>query len=343
MSKLKIGIVGAGTIVSAHLPRLSERDDVELTAIADINQSAAQTLAEKWGIARVATDYREWLREVDAILVCIPTWLHANVAIEALRAGKATFCEKPMARSLAEAEAMLMASRETGAPLQIGFVRRFDDEWLAWRKAVLDERIGRPVVWRDVAAGAGPYFAPWFTQDEKGGGPFLDGCVHNYDFALFTFGAVEWVFAHGRTLRESNTAIDTGSATIRFQSGDELLLAWSWGLPKGCGGTRVFEFLGPNGTLSFPGGADENGNRHFVLTHGQPVLADGSTGEEIPSEKVSFPANALTQGFARQMDEFIAVARREKTPSADGCAGREALRVALAVLESARTGEVVRL
>jgi predicted dehydrogenase len=193
-------------------------------------------------------------------------------------------------------------------------------------------------------AGAGPYFAPWFTQDEKGGGPFLDGCIHNYDFALFTFGPVEWVFAHGRTLRESNSAIDTGSATIRFQSGDELLLAWSWGLPKGCSGTRVFEFLGPEGTLGFPGGApDESGNRHFVVTHGEPVLPDGTTGEEIPSEKVAFPANALTQGFARQMDEFIAVARGEKAPSADGCAGREALRVALAVLESSRTGEKVRL
>ena len=344
MNKLKVGVVGAGGIASAHLPHLAAREDVELTAIADVNEAVVNALGDKWGIARRTADYRAWLGDVDAVLVCVPTWLHAEVAIDALRAGKATFCEKPMARSLAEAEAMLAASRESAAPLQVGFVRRFDAEWLAWQSSVLTGKIGHPVVWRDVSAGAGPYWAPWFTQDEKGGGPFLDGCVHNYDFALCTFGPVEWVFAHGRTLRHGSTAIDTGTTTIRFQSGDELLLAWSWGLPKGCNGARVFEMFGPGGTLTFPDGApDENGHRHFVVTHGEPVNADGTTAEAVPDETVTFAANALGEAFKAQMDEFVAVAKREASPRAGGREGLEALRLALAVLESARTGAVVRL
>ena len=344
MAKLKIGIIGAGGIAGTHLPQLAARDDVEVAAIADVNEAAASALAEKWGVARRMADFRGILPLVDAVLVCVPTFLHAEVANAALRAGKAVFCEKPMARTLEQADAMLEAAQECGAPLQIGFVRRFDDEWLAWREAVLAGKIGRPVVWRDVMSGAGPYYAPWFTQDEKGGGPFLDGCIHNLDFALFTFGAVEWVFAHGRTLRESNTAIDTGTATLRFQAGDELLLAWSWGLPKGCSGGRVFEFFGPDGTLTFPAnGPDENGNRRFVISRGEVVNADGSTGAARPMENVPFPAKALTQAFAGQMDEFIAVARGKATPRADGEAGRAALGVALALLESARRGEKVRL
>jgi myo-inositol 2-dehydrogenase/D-chiro-inositol 1-dehydrogenase len=343
MTPLKIGIIGAGGIAGAHLPHLAARDDVELFAVADVNQDAAQVLADKWQIAQATGDYKSWLPDVDAVLICVPTWLHSEIAVQTLRAGKTTFCEKPMARTREQGEAILQAQQESGAPLQVGFVRRFDDEWLAWREAVLANKIGRPVVWRDIMSGAGPWHAPWFTQDEKGGGPFLDGCIHNLDFALWTFGSPDWVFAHGRTLRTGNTAIDTGTATIRFQSGDELLLAWSWGLPKDCNGGRIFELFGPQGILRFPNSAtDENGQRHFVVTRGAPVR-NGELGEAIADETITFPSDALTAGFKAQMDEFIAVARSETRPRADGQAGFDSLNLALAILESARTASKIQI
>lgn len=333
MSKLRIGVIGGGGIAHAHLPTLHKRSDaVELVGVADVNPETAAATAAKYEMPRHVTDYHELLPGTDAVLVCTPTHLHAGIAADALNSGKAVFCEKPMARTVAQAEAMLAASAAGTAPLQIGFVRRFDDEWLAWRDAARAGKIGRPLVWRDIQAGAGPIHAPWFTTEEKGGGPFLDGCIHNLDFGLFTFGPVEWVFAHGRTLRESNTALDTGTATVRYRSGDELLLAWSWGLPKGCGGGRIFEFLGPSGTMRWPQeeppAADQ---RRFVINHGES------------EESVSFPANALSVAFERQMDEFIAVAQGQQQPRAGGRDGLDALRVALAILESGRTQQVIRL
>ena len=329
MSKLRIGVIGAGGIPTAHLPRLRERSDaVELAAVADVNEMAAATTAEKYGIARQVTDYRELLPDVDAVLVCVPTFLHAEIVVAALDVGKHVFCEKPMARTLEQAEAIRQAAQRSGKALQLGFVRRFDDEWLAWRDAVRDERIGRPVVWRHVMAGAGPT-SRWFGQDEQGGGPFLDGCIHNLDFALYTFGPAQWVFANARTLNADNTALDTGTATIHFESGDELLLAWSWGLPKGCSGGQVFEFLGPQGTITWPRGEGEKGR--FVINNGES------------KEEVTFPTNALTEGFNRQMDEFIAVAQGEATPRAGSREGYESLRVALAILESGRSAQVVSL
>ena len=333
MSKLRVGVVGAGGIAGAHLPHLQKRSDaVELVGVADVNAEAAGATAAKYGIERHMADFQELIPLCDAVLVCVPTFLHSDIAVAALEANKHVFCEKPMARTLEQADAMLKAAADSGMTLQIGFVRRFDDEWLTWREAVLAAKIGRPVVWRDVAAGAGPIHAPWFTTDELGGGPFLDGCIHNIDFALSTFGPVEWVFTHGRTLRESNTAVDTGTATIRFQSGDELLLAWSWGLPKNCSGGRIFEFLGPKGTLTWP--------------HDEASGAEGprfviNTGEA--KESVTFPANALTVGFERQMDEFITVAQGHGKPRAGGEEGRASLQVALAILESGRSYQVVRL
>ena len=333
MSKLRIGIIGGGGIAHAHLPHLHQRSDaVELVGVADVKAETAGATAAKYNILRTVTDYHELLPDVDAVLICTPTFLHADIAVDALKAGKHVFCEKPMARTLEQAEAMLQAVGQGGAALQVGFVRRFDDEWLAWRGAVQAAKIGRPLVWRDVQAGAGPIHAPWFTTDAMGGGPFLDGCIHNIDFSLFTFGPVDWVFTHGRSLRETNTAIDTGTVTVRFQSGDEMLLAWSWGLPKGCSGTRVFEFLGPRGTLRWPqdepSGATE---RRFILNYGEE------------QEAVSFAANALGIGFERQMDEFIAVATGQQQPRAGAREGYDSLRVALAILESGRTRQVVHL
>lgn len=331
MSKTRIGLVGAGGIPRAHLPQLSRRTDaVELVAVADLNPEAAARTAEEYGFHRSTTDYREIIPEVDAVLVCLPTFLHHEVGAAALKAGKHVFCEKPLTRTLEQAEVLLRAAEDSTGQLQVGFVRRFDEEWLAWGRAVQEARVGRPVVWRDVMSGFGAP-TPWFNQDELGGGPFLDGCIHNIDFALYTFGPAEWAFCHGRTMREGNTAIDTGTATVRFASGDEMLLAWSWGLPKGTSGGRIFEVFGPRGTMTWPANEPGDDTRRVVI----------STGQE--SETLNFPPTALQSAFEAQMDEFIAVTQGEATPRAGGAEGLASLKLALAILESGRTGQVVRL
>jgi predicted dehydrogenase len=135
-----------------------------------------------------------------------------------------------------------------------------------------------------------------------------------------------------RTLRHTNTALDTGTATIRFCSGDELLLAWSWGLPQGCSGTRVFEILGPNGTMTWPTAGDPS-QQEFTIT-----LAGGNKTATLVS-----PEDNLEAGYRKQIEEFVQVARGEKKPQVGGAEGREVLRVALAILESGRTQEVVHL
>lgn len=327
MSKLKIAIIGGGGIAGIHLPHLAKREDVELVGLADLNPAAQQT-ADKFGIARFESDYHALLPLADAVMICVPTFLHADIACEALRAGKAVFCEKPLARTMEQADAIGAAARESGSPLQIGFVRRFDDEWLRWRAAVQGGKIGRPVVWHDVASNAAP--GAWYMKEELGGGPFLDGCVHNIDFALSAFGAAQWAFCHGHTLNADYTAIDTGTATVRFESGDELMLAWSWGLPQGCVGARVFQVLGPQGLLRWPENKDAE-TPHFLIDKGESC-------EEMP-----YAAKALPTAFAHQMDEFVAVARRETKPRAGIKEGRAASQLALAILQSARTSRVVQV
>lgn len=328
MSKIKVGIVGAGGIPRAHLPRLSERTDVvELAAVADVNGEAAAKMAEEFGFGWHGTDYRELIPRVDAVLICVPTFLHRDIAVMALEAGKPVFSEKPIARTLEQAEAMQAAAERTGTPLQVGFVRRFDEDWMTMLQAVQAGKLGGPTVWRDVQAHAGPP-SPWFNTDELGGGPFLDGCIHNIDFGNLMYGPVEWVFTHGRSLRSTSTAIDTGTATIRYASGDELLLAWSWGLPRGVQGDRVFEVYGPEGLMK------------WVPAEGGRIIR---IQRENDAEDFEIPADTISQAFADQMDEFLAVAAGDAKPRAGVAEGIASLKVALAILESGRKSEVVRL
>ncbi len=327
MQKLKVGFVGAGGIMGVHAPILARHADVELAGVADVSAPAAEKFAQKYEVPFQTQDFRELIERVDAVLVGIPTHLHAQAAVEFLKAGKAVFCEKPLARTLEQAEAISSASRSSGAPLQVGFVRRFDDEWLAWGAAVQQERVGRPVIWRDVQAHAGPT-SPWYYADQQGGGPFLDGCIHNLDFALKTFGPAQWAFCHARSFKGSS-AFDSGSATIRFGSGDELLLAWSWGLPASTAGGTVFEVLGPRGTITFP--RDDVAEPSFIISSAQG------------RERIPFASGALGAAFEKQMDEFVRVAQNEAQPTAGGAEGRAALQLALAVLESARTQQVINI
>ena len=332
--KIRVGVIGSGGIAGLHLSILAKRlDDVELMTVVDVREDAARAAAEKYGVQRPGVDYESALAgDVDAVLICVPTYLHADIACAALRAGKAVFCQKPMARTMAQAEAMAQAAAESGAPLQIGFVRRFDDEWLAFRDAVQAGKIGRPVIWHDVSSGPGPSSA-WYCVDEQGGGPFLDGCIHNIDFALHTFGPAEAVFTHAATFRHEGTALDTGTAVVKFVSGDELMLAWSWGLPAGCSGARVFELLGPEGTMTWPGEKPADPDRRaFVINRGSDQR-----------EQILYPSNALTTAFEREMDEFISVSRGQRQPRAGAREGCESLQVALAILESGRSGEGLKI
>lgn len=237
-----------------------------------------------------------------------------------------------MTRTMQQAEELLAAVEKNGVQMQVGFVRRFDPEWMKWREQILADKIGRPVSWRNANASFGAP-SPWFNQEEQGDGPFMDGCIHNIDFALYTFGPAKWAFLNGRSMRDGNTALDTGTATVRFESGDEMMLAWSWGLPSGSTGGGIFDFLGPKGTLIY---SSDKGPKwkenHLVLDYGETQEA-----EQIPF------TSDLDAAFGAQMDEFIAVARGETLPRAGGKEGLASMKLVLAILESGRTGEVVHL
>ncbi len=249
---IKIAVVGFGQIGPVHIDAYKQMEDVEIAVVCDLEEARAQAAQKRAGAPEYLTDYNAVVArdDIDIVDVCIPTYLHADLTIKAAKAGKHVFCEKPIAMRLQDAEAMIKACDKAGILLGLGFVRRFDNSWLKMAEVVKNGAIGHPAIWRHVSASVGAP-TPWFFDREKGGGPFVDGAVHNYDFGAMMLGDVAQVTANLKTLRSGTTAKDTGTAILDYKSGDQLTVAWSWALATGARGMSGMDLFGPQGVLSF--------------------------------------------------------------------------------------------
>ena len=127
MKKIKVAVIGCGGISGAHIDAYIAHPQAEMYALCDINEERLNAKGKQYGITRLYTDYKKMfaeLPELDAVSVCTWNSAHAECAIAALRAGKHVLCEKPMAVTLEECEAMLAAARESGKRLMIGHNQR---------------------------------------------------------------------------------------------------------------------------------------------------------------------------------------------------------------------------
>ena len=194
MEKLKVGVIGCGTIANgAHIPAYMKNPEAEIKYFCDILPERAAAAVEKYGCGTAVVDYHDVIGdpEVGAVSVCTPNNVHPQIAIDALRAGKHVLCEKPAARTYAEVEAMERAQRETGKTLVIGVVNRFNDS-VNKIKAYIDEgRLGNVHhVYVSFRAHRGiPGLGGAFTTKAiAGGGVLIDWGVHYLDIVMYCCG-----------------------------------------------------------------------------------------------------------------------------------------------------------
>lgn len=332
---LNLGFIGCGNIARYHASVIrSGVKGIRIVAGADILPAALRAFREASGATHLYDDHRRMLREapIDAVCVAVPTYLHARMAVAAAKAGKQVFCEKPMARTLKGCDAIAEACAKSKVTLLVGHVRRYDKDWGTWGELIEAGAVGRPVLWRQHAGGSAP--GAWFMDAEQGAGPFMDGCVHNWDYANLIFGRPVEAVAQLRRLGPG-TAFDTGSATVRYAKGDEVTLCWTWGLPKGSGSSHVADILGPAGIIQFPGTfGDEALPKNFDRKRfGAYLLQNG------PRKKVvKFPKRDM---FAAEWQDFVRSVGSGEKPVAGPKNARAAVAVALAVLEAGAKGRAV--
>ena len=216
-----IGLLGAGRIGRVHAGAVAAAPGARLVAVADAMEDAARDLAERHGAAVRDVDAIIAADDIDAVLVCTPTDMHAEQIEAAARAGKAVFCEKPIALDVERTRACLRVVDETGARLMIGFNRRFDPHYRAVKAAIDDGRVGE--VEQVVITSRDPAPPP-VDYIRRSGGMFKDMTIHDLDEARWMLGEEpEWVFATGSVLTDGAIAdagdVDTATVVLGCASG----------------------------------------------------------------------------------------------------------------------------
>jgi predicted dehydrogenase len=190
---LRVGVVGLGWAGQQHLAAYHAHPDTEIVALAGLEDGPRAKLARKYGIEQAVADWKDLLKVdgLDAVSVCVPTFLHAPIAIAALKRGIHVLSEKPMALDAREAERMVRAARKADRVLDVAFNHRERGD-IQKLKTLIDEgRLGRPYyakAWWLRRTGI-PTVGSWFTRRElAGGGPLVDIGVHVLDWSLFLLG-----------------------------------------------------------------------------------------------------------------------------------------------------------
>ena len=208
MSKVKVAVIGCGMIgTTAHIPAYQKNSDCEIKYFCDIIPERAQEQVEKNQCGIAITDYHTALQdpEIEAISICTPNVMHPVIAIDALDAGKNVLCEKPAAKTYAEALAMQQAQHRSGKVLNIGVVNRFNTAVNEIKKVIQSGSLGEIYhvytsfrAYRSIP-GLGGAFT---TKAIAGGGALIDWGVHYLDIVMYCCGDPKPLTASGRAFCE---------------------------------------------------------------------------------------------------------------------------------------------
>jgi predicted dehydrogenase len=340
---VKVGIIGAGMIAhGSHAEALQKLPGVEVVAVADVDGARAREFATKFRIPQVFTEYEAMLAraELDAVSVALPVFLHAPATIAALQAGKHVLCEKPMARTGAEAQSMVDAARASGKKLAVYWRNRFGAQAMKARQLVESGELGRVYYVRTIGLrwrGRPSFdarmtrFGKWFgSKEQAGGGPLMDIGGYALDLVMGILGFPKVRSASGVTFREIDReradregydVEDLAVGLIRLENGACISIESSFA-------ANIDE---PDGTWLFGSRAglqldhgrpmtlyrDRDGQRETVEVDTSGVTGTSATAEFIRAIREDRPI-AISSG-----DEALIVTKIQETLYRSAAAGHE--------------------
>ena len=321
---LRIGVLGAGFAGAMHAHSALGLDDVRVVAIAAVPLDHAATLAQECGARLASADEICEADDVDLVVVATPTHLHAEHAIAAAMAKKHVFCEKPIARTREQAEAMVRACDAAGVSLAVGHVVRYFPEYQQAKAMLDDGTLGRPAIATMVRGNfsVGSERA-WYLDAAKSGGVVLDLMLHDLDTIRWWFGEPSRIYA--KRLTAGGGSLDYALATIRYDDRPIVHIEGSWA--EHAGFRTGFELRGDRGMLVHDSRAVS------------PLTVQSPAGPAAPA-MMATPTLAESP-YRRQLRDVFARVRRGERPLVDGREGLRSLALGLAVIESADSGKVI--
>jgi predicted dehydrogenase len=336
---LRVGVVGIG-IGREHIHAYkSLPDQFKVAAICDLDEDRAREVATEHDVPRVFTDLEELCRVdgVDVIDICTPSYLHATQVLQVLAAGKHAVCEKPVAGSLAEVDALIAAEAESGRRVMPIFQYRFG-HGVQKLKLLIEEGItGRPFLttvetaWRRRAA---YYAVPWRGKWETElGGALVTLAIHAHDLLIYVLGPAMRVFAHTATRVNPIETEDSIAATVEMADGSLATLAVTTGSTAQISRHR----------FCFSGLTAESNTEPYNNT-AEPWTFTGDSPEvtaQIEDALARF--ESLPEGFAGQFYRFHRALREGSELPVTLTDARASLELITAIYHSAETGHTVSL
>jgi len=333
MRKVNIGVIGVGRIGRMHTRNLKHQvSGVNVLGVADVLEKAAQSIAKDLEIPIAEKDYHCLLenKDIDAVVICSSSGTHAQIISEAAQAGKHIFCEKPIALDIDKIDQAIMAVKNAGVKLQVGFNRRFDPSFKKAKNLVASGKIGTPHLVRITSRDPEP---PPISYVKVSGGIFLDMMIHDFDMARYLLDQeVVELMAVGSCLVDPAIGeagdIDTAIVTLKYEKG-------AWGTIDNSrkavyGYDQRIEIFGSEGCVMV-------GNK-------KPTEVAVIGTEDARSDKPIFWfIERYIEAFLAEMKEFIKCIQEDTRPPVGGFDGKISVQMGYAAKESLIKGSFVKI
>lgn len=335
---IRICLIGAGRAGRVHANSLARHvAGAEIAAVVDGVAESVERAQADFAIAKGFADIElalGWGR-FDAVVITTPTFTHHDLAVDAARAGKHVFLEKPMALTLGECDGIIQATKAAGVALQIGFMRRFDPDFRAAHDRIRAGEIGKPILVKSLTHGPG-LPPPWARDLTQSNGMLAEVNSHDWDCVRWLAGSdPERVFAETANFKgaargvDSADFYDTVCVSLRFESG--ALGSITGVCPCDYGYDARVEIVGEKGIMQI---GEMRGQSIVVAT-------DRETGLVTPIHR-TWPER-FAWGYIREMQHFVDCIRRGADPEPGGLDGRWAVAGVLAGTRSFKEERPVRL
>lgn len=304
---------------NTHARKYAAMADVEL-AVYDRDPERTKAIGGRENRASFPS-IQALIEAVDVVDICLPTDLHVEAGLMAVAAGKPVFIEKPLGRTVAEAEKLVSAAAKANVSLMPGQVVRFFPEFANGHRIVKGGGVGLPAAARTRRGGGAPKGSDlWFMDHSRSGGVLLDLAIHDFDWLRWTLGEVKHLYSRSVAIN-NGSGPDYALTTLTFVSGAVAHVESTWMDPAGF--RTAFEVAGSEGVIQF----DSRDCPAIRSTAG----------------KSEFPLALTDDPFYLELRAFLDSVINHTPPPVTGEDGLAALRISLAAIESAKTGKLISL
>ena len=356
MESFRIGLIGAGFIGLMHANAIEsilaeEFIKGEFVAVCDLDSARAEAIAGSFGAQKHADDPMDLINsgDIDTVFICTPTSSHPQIVESAAKKGLSMLCEKPLARSFAEAGTMHALVTDAGVKNQVGLVLRYSPVYHTVRRLISNAELGRPmsVIFRDdqYFPVQGIYSSSWRGDVETaGGGTLIEHSIHDVDIMMWLLGEIASVKATVKNFAGHKGIEDFASVQIAFENGCTGQLTSIWHNVLGRESNRYMEIFFENGFIStshdFIGSVDYQTGKGELET----ITAEEVLDAYLSSAGIRDPRyNALHSMQGLQDYQFLKTLEAGDDPQPDFGAALKAHEIVEAIYESGRSNSEVRL